>query len=117
MAITKFNKNELLFNDNERFEEFKTLEELYNANGKDTNYLVKGVYTYEGVYGLGCFVKSDGFNISLPNHMAKTIEEIRKDSESVEEINNNKVGLNIYSYMIPDKYPNKTFYSINFIEI
>ena len=117
MAITKFNKAELLFKDNERLDEFKTLEELFKENGTDKNYLVKGVYTYKSTYGDGCFIKSDGFNISLPNHLVETITNIRGDKESVEEINADKVGVKIYSYTLPDKYPDKVFYSINFVEL
>ena len=117
MSITKFNKSELLFNDNERFEDFKTLENLVKENGIDKTYIVKGVYVYTSTYGDGCFIKSDGFNISLPSHMVETVNNIRGDKESVEEINNGKVGVNIYSYNLPDKYPDKVFYSINFIEL
>ena len=117
MNITKFNKSELLFNDNERFEDFNTLEDLFNVDGKDAIYPVKGLYTYTGTYGKGCFIKSNGFNISLPTHMVETIEGIRNDLESVQEINEGKVGVNIYSYTLPDKYPDKTFYSINFVEL
>ena len=117
MSITKFNKSELLFNDNERFEEFKTLEELFKENGQKETYIVKGVYVYTSTYGDGCFIKSDGFNISLPSHMVETVKNIRGDKESVEEINNGKVGVNIYSYKLPDKYPDEVFYSINFIEL
>lgn len=117
MNITKFNKTELLFNDNERFNEFKTLEDLYNVDNAGTVYKVNGVYIYTGTYGKGCFVKSDGFNISLPNHMVETVETIRKDLESIQEINDGKVGISIYSYSLPDKYPDKTFYSVNFVAI
>lgn len=117
MKIAKFNKSELLFNDNERFEEFKTLEELFNVDGSEHVYEVRGVYTYTSTYGKGCFIKSSGFNISLPSHMVETIEAIRNDLESVQEINEGQVGVNIYSYTLPDKYPNKTFYSINFVEL
>ena len=117
MGITKFNKVELLFNDNERFEEFKTLEELFKENGNKKVYIVKGVYVYKSTYGDGCFIKSDSFNITLPTHMVETIINIRKDKESVEQINQGKVGVSIYSYTLPDKYPDKTFYSVNFIEL
>lgn len=114
MNITKFNKTELLFNDNERFEEFKTLKELFVLGEKV--HQVKGVYTYNSTYGKGCFIKSNGYNISLPSHMVETIEEIRSDSDSVQEINNERVGIEIYTYTLADKYPDKIFYSINFIE-
>ena len=116
MGITKFNKAELLFKDNERFDDFKTLEELFKEDGKETRYLVKGVYSYESSYGRGCFIKSEGFNISLPSHLLETINNIRADQESIEEINDGKVFITIYSYTLPDKYPNKVFYSINFTE-
>lgn len=117
MNITKFNKAELLFNDNEHYKEFKTLEQLFKENGKDWTYLVKGVYTYRSAYGDGCFIKSDGFNISLPSHMVETVLNIREDEESVKEINEGKVGVNIYSYALPDRYPDKEFYGVNFIEL
>ena len=116
MGITKFNKSELLFKDIERLDTFKTLEELFEENGKDKKYIVKGVYSYVSSYGKGCFIKSDGFNISLPSHLTETISSIREDKESVDEINEEKVYVTIYSYTLPDKYPNKVFYSINFTE-
>lgn len=116
MSISKFNKGELLFKDTERFNEFKTLEDLINENGIDKYYLVKGVYTFKSSYGEGCFIKSEGFNISLPTHLIDTIKEIREDKESVDSINDGKVYIFIYSYTLPEKYPNKVFYSINFIE-
>ena len=116
MGISKFNKTELLFKDNERFNDFKTLEELFIENGKEQEYIVNGVYIYESSYGSGCFIKSDGFNISLPTHLLETIKDIRTDKESIDEINDGKVFITIYSYTLPDKYPNKVFYSINFIE-
>ena len=116
MSITKFNKGAILFTDNERLEDFKTLEELFTENGKDKPYPVKGVYIYKSSYGEGCFIKSDGFNISLPNHMLETIKIIREDKESVDAINADKILVIIYSYTLPDKYPGKVFYSVNFEE-
>ena len=116
MGISKFNKAELLFKDNERFDDFKTLEELFTEYGKEKEYIVKGVYSYESSYGKGCFIKSDWVNISLPSHLLETITNIRDDKESIDQINECKVFITIYSYTLPDKYPNKVFYSINFIE-
>jgi len=115
MGITKFNKSDMLFTNTERYDEFKTLKELYEENGKERRYLITGLYTYKSVYGNGCFAKSDGFNISLPSHMFETVEKIRNDEESVEQINNSEVFIEIYTYSLPDKYPNKKFYSVNFI--
>ena len=49
--------------------------------------------------------------------MVETVKEIREDAESVEEINQGLVYVEIYSYNLPDKYPDKTFYSINFVTV
>lgn len=115
MGITRFNKSEFLFTNTEKFEEFKTLEELFKENGREKRYIVTGVYTYKSVYGDGCFIKSDGFNISLPSHMVNTVKEIREDEESIKQINEQRVFVEIYPYTLPDKYPDKTFYSINLV--
>lgn len=115
MGITKFNRGDTLFTNNERYSEFKTLKELYEENGRERRYIVTGLYTYKSVYGEGCFAKSEGFNISLPSHMVETVEEIRRDVESVEQINNGEVFIEIYTYSLPDKYPDKEFYSVNFV--
>lgn len=115
MGITKFNKGDTLFTNTERYDVFKTLKELYEENGKGKRYLVTGLYTYKSKFGEGCFAKSEGFNISLPSHMVETVKRIREDKESVEQINNGEVFIEIYTYTLPDKYPNKKFYSVNFV--
>lgn len=115
MGIKDFNKGEILFTDTKRFDEFLTLKELFERDGQGTKYIVTGVYDYTSAYGRGAFAKSDGFNISLPSHMVDTVIDIRNDSESVEQINNLQVYVEIYTYTLPEKYPDETFYSINFI--
>lgn len=115
MSILNFNNNNInLFKDESRYDDFKSLAELYNENGADTQYPVKGVYVYNSKYGESCFIKSNGYNIQLPNHLSETVKGIRDDEESVNQINSGVVFISIYSYTLPDKYPNKTFYSINF---
>lgn len=114
MGILNFNVDINLFNDESRYDEFKSLKDLYSENGAEKEYSVKGVYTYSSKYGESCFIKSDGYNIQLPNHLTDTVKGIREDEESVEQINSGKVTVTIYSYVLPDKYPNKTFYSVTF---
>ena len=114
MGIKKFNKGETLFNNTQRYDEFYTLKELYERDGEGTQYIVLGVYDFVSSYGRGAFAKSDGYNISLPSHMVDTIKDIRNDSESIEQINSLQVFIEIYTYTLPDKYPDETFYSINF---
>ncbi len=115
MGITKFNREDTLFSNNERYSEFKTLKELYGENGREGRYLVTGLYTFKSAYGEGCFAKTEGFNISLPSHMVETVKAIRMDKESVEQINNGEVYIEIYTYTLPKKYPNREFYGVNFV--
>lgn len=114
MGILNFNVDVSLFDDESRYDEFKSLKDLYSENGMEKEYQVKGVYTYSSKYGDSCFIKSDGYNIQLPNHLTETIKDIREDVESVEQINSGMVTVTIYNYELPDKYPNKTFYSVTF---
>lgn len=113
MSILNFNTSVSIFDNDERYDEFKSLRDLY-AEGKK-EYKVTGVYNYTSKFGNSCFAKSEGFNIQLPNHLAKTVEEIREDEEAVKQINEGRVFIEVYSYTLPDKYPDKMFYSINFI--
>ena len=69
---------------------------------------------YDSKYGESCFIKSNGYNIQLPNHLSETVKGIRDDEASVKQINSGIVFISISSYTFQDKYPNKTFYSINF---
>lgn len=115
MGLLNFNNNNVnLFTNDEKYDTFKSLEELYLQNGDRQRYIVNGVYTYSSKYGESCFLKTNGYNIQLPNHLTTTIEDIRKDRESIEQINNGIAYVEIYSYTLPDKYPGKVFYSINF---
>ena len=115
MGILNFNNNNVnLFTNDKKYDVFKSLEELYKHYGDKEHYKVNGVYTYDSKYGKSCFIKTDGYNIQLPNHLTNTIEDIRKDRESIDQINNDEVYIKIYSYTLPDKYPGKVFYSINF---
>ena len=115
MGIKQFNKGETLFKNTKRFDNFFTPKELYEQDGAGKQYIVTGIYEFTSSYGRGAFIKSDGFNISLPSHLVDTAKDIRNDSESVEQINNLQVYVEVYPYTLPDKYPDKTFYSINFI--
>ena len=115
MGLLNFNASVVsLFDDESRYDEFRSLKDLYSENGSEKEYEVRGVYTYSSKYGESCFIKSDGYNIQLPNHMTETVKQIREDWESVNQINSGNVVVIINSYELPDKYPNKTFYSTTF---
>lgn len=111
MGIKKYNKT-TAFTSNIEHNEFKKLEELYNEGIK--SFSVLGVYvTGDFGYGKGCFIKSDDYNVTLPQHQLKTVENILDDQEAIDEINAGIVVAKIYEYELP-RYKGRKFYNIEF---
>ena len=101
MSISRFN-NEVVkfeFEPSKDFT-FRTLEELYKVNGKDEVYTVKGLFiNTKGMYGDNPVIVCSEYYVSLPNHLVDAVEEIRRDKQLVDDINNDKVGFEIYEYV------------------
>ena len=117
MSVTRFNNDvaKFAFEPSKDFA-FKTLEELYKENGKDKVYTVKGMYiNTKGMYGANPVIVCDDCYVSLPKHLMDTVKEIRGDLQLVNDINNGKVGFEIYEYVQPTY--NRTCYSINWLDI
>lgn len=117
MSITKFN-NEVVkfdFEPSKNFE-FKTLEELFQNGGVETVHLVKGMFiNTKSRFGDSPILVGEESFINLPSHLLDIVREIRQDEKLVQDINDNKVGFTIYSY-VQEKY-NRTCYSINWVEL
>jgi len=109
----KYNKNtELLFNINCDGFDYKKLSEL----DADTTYTLRGVFvSNKSKFGESAVAICDNFFVNLPNHMINTVREILSDAESIDDINNSKVGFTVYQYH-SDTY-NKDCYSIKFVDI
>ena len=117
MSVKKFNNDvaKFVFEPSKDFT-FKTLEELYKENGKDKVYTVKGMYiNTKGMYGANPVIVCDGYYVSLPKHLLSTVKEIRGDMQLVNDINNDRVGFEIYEYIQPNY--NRICYSINWLDI
>ena len=117
MSVKKFNNDvaKFVFEPSKDFT-FKTLKELYKENGKDKVYTVRGAYiNTKGIYKPNPVIVCDGYYVSLPSHLTKTVEEIRADKQLVDDINNGKVGFEIYEYF-QNTYKRKC-YSINWLDI
>lgn len=117
MSVTRFNSDvaKFVFEPAEDFE-FKTLGELYKENGKDAVYTVRGAYiNTKGMYGENPVIVCDDCYVSLPKHLTQTVKEIRADKQLVDDVNNGKVGFEIYEYV--QKTYKKTCYSINWLDI
>lgn len=117
MSVAKFNADvaKFVFEPSKDFT-FKSLEELYQENSKDAVYVVRGLYiNTKGIYGENPVIVCDYCYVSLPKHLTQTVKEIRADKQLVDDINNGKVGFEIYEYFQP--IYRKTCYSINWLDI
>lgn len=111
MGIKKYNKSTVFTNKVEHTE-FKKLEELYKEGIETINVL--GLYiTGDFGYGKGCFINSDEYNITLPQHQLETVENILEDQEAIDEINAGIVVAKIYEYEL-QRYKDRKFYNIEF---
>mgnify|MGYP001472028153 FL=1 len=114
MLLNKYNKKVNVFK-YEQVEnpEYKNLKELFE-DGK-TEILIKGLFiNTKGYYGDSPVAIAEGYNINLPGHLLDTVKEMLTDSELIEMINNDRVGINIYQYTSKKWGSN---YSVNFIEM
>ena len=117
MSVARFNANvaKFIFEPSDDFE-FKTLEELFKENGKDKVYTVRGAYiNTKGIYGENPVIVCDDCYVSLPKHLVPVVKEIRADKQLIDDVNNGKVGFEIYEYF--QKTYKRKCYSINWLDI
>ena len=115
MGIAKHNRNTVKFKvDTEGFE-FKKLGALYDEKHPETVFSVYGLYiNRKSKYGESPFAASDGYFISLPQHLTDTVKEILADPEAIDQINSAKAGLKIRTY---DDDKGITHYTADFVDV
>lgn len=89
--------------------EFKSLADLYNANGEEKIYTLKALYiNTKSKYGDAPVFATPEFLVNGPQHLVETVNEILHDADAINDINNNKVGFSIYPYKA-EKFNVETF--------
>lgn len=115
MGIASHNRRETRFKVDTQGFEYKKLGELYDAKNPATVFSVYGLYiNRKSKFGESPFAASDGYFISLPNHLVDEVKEILKDDTAIEQMNEGKAGLVIRPY---DDYEGVTHYSADFVEV
>lgn len=90
--------------------EFKKLADLE----LEKVYKVRGLWiSHKGKYGDHPVIASDEFFIDIPKHLTNDVKKILEDPESVDQINNEVVGVTIYEY----EKDGKTYRSINWHDL
>lgn len=93
--------------------EYKTLEELYNAD-KEKIYIVRMFYTNKkSKFGDNEVVVTDDFIINLPKHLTEIVADIIANDDYFKAIENGKFAFNIYEYEYTQGKQTKKAYSVN----
>ena len=86
----------------------------YVAAGHPQQFTVRAVFSYDSKFGKRPCVATDGFNITMPNHVLGDVDSIMNHDDEIEAINAGKCGCKITTYQ--DKN-NVTRYSCKFFDI
>lgn len=79
--------------------EFMSLETLFKEYDENAIFPVYGFFVNrKGMYGDNPVALSNGFFISLPEHLLNDVQEIMADHEATEQINGGGLGLQIRPY-------------------
>ena len=103
----------------ENFEYFK-LQDLFEMNGEDATYELKGVFIYKNKpekqlkeYGASPVGILEDKLVNLPNHMLGEVEDMLSDPEDIEAIKNGEAVFKIRSY----ESHGKTCFGIDWQEV
>ena len=97
-------------------DEFRKLKELYDK--KDPEAVLPVYYlaiNRKSKYGPSPFAASDGCLISLPYHLADTVQDMIDDQEIVDMVNAGELGLKIVTYKKKDS--RQLNYSVEWVKI
>ena len=103
--------------------EFKSLGTLYEELDENAVIPVYGFFiNKKGMYGDNPVALSNGFFISLPEHLLDDVKEIMTDPEATEQISGGGLGLQIRPYETEVKGKNgrvtkRTCYSVTWVDL
>lgn len=99
MNINKYNKKPLFEYDNDKEREFINLKQLVNNNGMNESYIVHALFiNTKSKFGNAPVVVTDTHMVNAPEHLLEVVQDMLRDDELLELINNRKIGFTIYAY-------------------
>lgn len=112
--LNKYNKKPLFNYDSEKEREYTKLETLHQQHGEDKKYQLQALFiNTKSRYGNAPVLVTDRYMINAPQHLLETTQEMMKDIEFINMVNNGNVGFTIYEY----KGKNGSGYSVEWIEL
>ena len=114
MSITKYNKTGSKFTTNiSENSKYINLEKLYNDYGKKIHKIYMFYINKKSKYGEHVVVYTGDWLVDIPQHMTETFKQIYNDDETIDDINNGRVGFSV----VPYTKNHKQCYSIEFVDI
>ena len=113
---SKYSKASPKFNVRITKPKYTNLADLYKDYGTGYTFPIAGVYVNsKGKYGpQGIIAIDESILVNLPAHLLEDIEEMRKDPEAVEAINNGQAGFKVYQYSTKS---GNTGYSVTWVDL
>lgn len=97
---SKYSKSTPVFNIRLNHPTYTNLADLFNEYGSGHVFGIAGIYiNTKGKYGAQAIIAiNESTLVNLPSHLLEVCEEMRKDPEAVEAINNGQAGFKVYQY-------------------
>ena len=112
---SKYNRARKFNVDTNNFE-YQSLADLYNNNGKEMVYPLTAIYiNSKSKFGEAPVLATNDCFVNAPSHMLDVARDILADDEAIADINNGKVGFEIYIYH-NDKF-NRDCFGVNFVDM
>lgn len=95
--------------------EFFDLKNLYEKYGEDQKYRLRGCYiNNKSNYDPAPVLITDNFFVNAPAHLTMQIQEMLRDPEAIDDMNEGRAAFVIYQY-VNEKFK-RTCYGVNFID-
>ena len=97
---SKYSKASPVFNIRLNKPAYTSLADLFAEYGKDHVFSIAAIYiNTKGKYGPQAVIAiNESTLVNLPSHLLEACEEMRKDPEAVDAINNGQAGFKVYQY-------------------
>lgn len=113
---SKYAHNAPVFNVRITKPKYTNLADLFAEYGSGYTFPICGIYiNTKGKYGPQPSVAiAEDTMVNLPSHLLDVCEEMRKDPEAVEAINNGQAGFTVYKYTTNS---GREGYSVNWVDL
>lgn len=97
---SKYSKASPIFNVRITKPSYTSLADLFAEYGAGHVFAIAGIYiNTKGKYGPQAVIAiNESTLVNLPSHLLEECEEMRKDPEAVDAINNGQAGFKVYQY-------------------